>query len=155
MNDGKARVDRDAGLEKLTPGSTTALRLNSVVKWTVTGIVLLILAIFSILMAIRVSKGGRIRLPSALTTKTYPSITIAKGVWSDKAQVYGRHFRVVSINPPVRRYIMVNDDPGRITPLPASTASEVNVGDNVQSFRCMIMPDESSSVSIIEYEFLR
>ncbi|OHA16607.1 MAG: hypothetical protein A3C79_01635 [Candidatus Taylorbacteria bacterium RIFCSPHIGHO2_02_FULL_45_28] len=91
--------------------------------------------------------------PSRSTTQ--PSITITKDVWSTEVHPGNRKFWVLSITPPARRLVMVNNNPDLIYPLPAGPANEVVVGHDVESLKWMIVPDETVQYSTITYEYRR
>lgn len=82
----------------------------------------------------------------------YPrTITINKTVWVE-INTTGKNFRSVSLNPPVRRLVMVNNDTDRVIPLPARIDNTINLGARVKSLRFKIDPSESLSSSEFKYE---
>jgi hypothetical protein len=92
--------------------------------------------------------------PLSSRQASVPTITITKGVWSEKVDSSGRSLDELNITPPVRRAVMVNGDPNRIYHLTAQNDT-TNLGNDVKSWQWMIEPDESVSVATVEYRLSR
>lgn len=137
-----------------TPATSTASPGKKSIKGL---LVVLVITVMIILVGRFLHSGFPVWTPrvsgSSEPTPTVHSITITKGVWSEKIDTTGRRFRVVSVTPPARRMTMVNGNTNRIHHLPAGPASDINVGTDVRSHEFMIEPDETVSSSIVKYEF--
>lgn len=81
---------------------------------------------------------------------SYPSVTLTKYSWAEIGTT-GKKFRGVSLNPPVRRLVMVDDDPNRIYPLPAGVDNSIDLGIS-RSLKFKIDPSEEPTFSKFEYE---
>lgn len=88
---------------------------------------------------------------SSWRASSVPSITMTKGVWSEAVDVTGRSFSVTSLKPLVKRFVMLDNDPSRVYPLPATLGNEVNLGDGIRSARWIIDPNETSDSAVMEY----
>ena len=104
---------------------------------------------------------GRIWQSGALATSQHnnmasmnPTIPLVKGSWTP-IDTMGLRCEEVSISPPARRVVMVNNDPSRIFHLPAGIDNSIYLGRGVTSWQVMIEPDENVSSSKLEYKLVR
>lgn len=84
----------------------------------------------------------------------HPSIILDKEHWVE-VDTTGMNFREVSIHPPVRRIVMVNNDINRSHSLSAEINNSLNVGKDVKSLKWKIAPDEPLLNAELEYELSR
>lgn len=86
----------------------------------------------------------------ASTVQQYPSVTLTKYSWAE-IDTTGKKFRGASLNPPVRRLVMVDDNPDRIYPLPPGVDNSIDLGIS-RSLKFKIDPSEEHTFSKFEYE---
>ena len=122
------------------------------ILWTIIGCALLLLVLGWIW---RIHKGHKSPTISGGTaTQTNQSIPLVKGSWTP-IDTMGLRCEEVSISPPARRIVMVNNDPSRIFHLPAGIDNSIYLGRGVTSWKVMIEPDENVSSSKLEYKLVR